>query len=154
MKKPNGLQLTSLHNENGISNRFDSHITPNPKSDAVMNNQFSISFEKINDKNTSSYIIGFNKNEIKYIAIQFMKLQYRKIQNIKFCNKQGAVVVKFINKDNFSLVIEDHTISLSQINIELITSFLLDSTDEYMNYDHIDIEFSAEQIDVCFMLIQ
>ena len=119
-----------------------------------MNNQFSISFEKINDKNTSSYIIGFNKNEIKDIAIQFMKVQYRKIQNIKFCNKQGAVVVKFINKDNFSLVIEDHTISLSQTNIGLITSFLLDSTNEYMNYDHIDIEFSAEQIDVCFMLIQ
>ena len=119
-----------------------------------MNNQFSISFEKINDKNTSSYIIGFHKNEIKDIAIQFIKLQYKKIENIRFSDKQGTVAVKFINKDNFSLVIENHTISLSQTNIELITSFLLDSTDEYMNYDHIDIEFSAEQIDVCFMLIQ
>ena len=85
-----------------------------------MNNQFSISFEKINDKNTSSYIIGFHKNEIKDIAIQFIKLQYKKIENIKFNDKQGAVVAKFVNKDNFSLVIENHTISLSKSTVSTL----------------------------------
>jgi hypothetical protein len=118
-----------------------------------MNNHFIISFEKIKDENLVSYILGFHKHEIKDIAIQFMKLQYKKLESIKFCDEKGAMVAKFINKAGFSLVIENDMLALSKTHIELITSFLLDSTDEYLNYDHIDIEFSEKQIDTCFAII-
>ena len=118
-----------------------------------MNYQFIISFEKIKDETSASYIIGFHKHNVKDIAIQFMKLQYKKLECIKFCDEKGDIIAKFINKDSLSLIIENHTTPLSKNNFELIMSFLLDSTDKYLNYDHIDIEFSEKQIDVCFMII-
>lgn len=57
-----------------------------------------------------------------------------------------------MNKNNLSLVIENHTVALTPTNVELITSFLLDSTDEYLNYDHVDVAFSAERMDACFTI--
>ena len=48
-----------------------------------MNAQFTVSFEKISDESLASYLIGFQKNDVKDIAIQFLKLQYKKIDKIK-----------------------------------------------------------------------
>ena len=48
------------------------------KGGVFMTNQFTVSFEKIWDESTTSYLIEFQKNDIKDIAIQFLKLQYRK----------------------------------------------------------------------------
>ena len=118
-----------------------------------MNYQLIISFKKIKDETSASYIIGFHKHNVKDIAIQFIKLQYKKLECVKFCDEKGDIIAKVVNKDSISLIVENHTIPLSKNNVELITSFLLDSTDEYLNYDHIDIEFSEKQIDVCFVII-
>ena len=118
-----------------------------------MTNQFTVSFEKICDESTTSYLIEFQKNDIKDIAIQFLKLQYRKIDKIKFCDNKKIAVAEFVNQDRFLLIVDDQTVTLNQTNIEVITSFLLDATEEYMNYDHIDFEFLKEKIDVCFMRI-
>ena len=118
-----------------------------------MINQFTVSFEKISEENATSHLIGIQKNDIKDIAIQFLKLQYRKIDKIKFCDNKKSVVAEFINQDQFLLIIKGQTITLSKTNIEVITSFLLDATEECMNYDHIDFEFPTENIDVCFMRI-
>ncbi len=123
------------------------------KGGVSMINQFTVSFERISDESATSYLIGFQKNDIKDIAIQFLKLQYRKIDKMKFCDNKKSIVVEFVNQARFLLVIDGHTIILSQTNIEVITSFLLDATEEYMNYDHIDFEFPTEKIDLCFMRI-
>ena len=53
-----------------------------------MNVQFTVAFEKISDESLASYLIGFQKNDVKDIAIQFLKLQYKKIDKIKFCDKK------------------------------------------------------------------
>ena len=47
-------------------------------------------------------------------------------------------------------------LSLTENNVELILSFLLDATEEYMVYDHIDLEFSVENktTDVCIAIKQ
>jgi len=118
-----------------------------------MINQFTVSFEKISDESVKSYLIGFQKNDIRDIAIQFLKIQYRKIDKIKFCDDKKATVAEFVNQDRLLLIVDGQTVTLNQTNIETITSFLLDAVEEYMNYDHIDFEFSKEMIDVCFMRI-
>ena len=118
-----------------------------------MTNQFTISYEKICDESAISYLIEFQKNDIKDIAIQFLKLQYRKIDKIKFCDNKKSAVAEFVNQDRFLLIIDGQTVTLSQPDIEVITSFLLDATEEYMNYNHIDFEFPTEKIDVCFTRI-
>ena len=118
-----------------------------------MTNQFTISYEKICDESGTSYLIEFQKNDIKDIAIQFLKLQYRKIDKIKFCDNKKSAVAEFVNQDRFLLIIDGQTVTLSQPDIEVITSFLLDATEEYMNYNHRDFEFPTEKIDVCFTRI-
>ena len=116
-----------------------------------MCNQFTVSFEIINEESSASCLIGLQKNDIKDIAIQFLKLQYRKIGKIKFCDNKKSVVAEFVNQDRVLLIVDGQIVTLSQTNIEFITSFLLDATEEYMNYDHIDFEFPIEKIYVCFM---
>ena len=118
-----------------------------------MNGRFTVSFEKISDEGSASYLIGLQKNDIKDIALQFFKLQYGKIDKIKFCDNKKYTVAEFVNQERFILIVDAQTVTLSQNNIELITSFLLDTTEEYINYDHIDFEFTTEKIDVCFMRI-
>ena len=118
-----------------------------------MTNRFTVSFEKISGESAISYLIELQKKDIKDIAIQFLKLQYRKIDKIKFCDNKKAVVAEFTNQGRFLFIVGTQTVTLSQSNIEVITSFLLDATEEYMNYDHIDLEFPTEKIDVCFMRI-
>ena len=118
-----------------------------------MTNRFTVSFDRINDGSTTSCLIGLQKNDIKDITIQFLKLQCRKIDKIKFCDNKESVVVEFVNQDRFLLIVDGQAVTLNQTNIEVIISFLLDATEEYMNYDHIDFEFLKEKIDVCFMRI-
>ena len=118
-----------------------------------MNAQFTVSFEKISDESLASYLIGFQKNDVKDIAIQFLKLQYKKIDKIKFCDNKKSAVAEVVNQDRLLLIVDGQAVTLSQTNIELILSFLLDATEEYMDYDHIDFEFPKEKIDVCFMKI-
>ena len=62
-----------------------------------MNAQFTVSFEKISDESLASYLIGFQKNDVKDIAIQFLKLQYKKIDKIKFCDNKKSTVAEFVN---------------------------------------------------------
>ena len=118
-----------------------------------MNAQFTVSFEKISDEGSASYLIGLQKNDIKDIALQFFKLQYGKIDKIKFCDNKKSTVAEFVNQDRFLLNVDGRSIILSRDNAEVITSFLLDAAEEYMNYDHIDFEFTTKKIDVCFMRI-
>ena len=118
-----------------------------------MCNQFTVSFEIINEKSSASCLIGLQKNDIKDIAIQFLKLQYRKIGKIKFCDNKKSVVAEFVNQDRFSLIVDGQEVTLSHTNLDVVISFLLDASEEYMDYDHIDFEFSKEKIDVCFMRI-
>ena len=118
-----------------------------------MNGRFTVSFEKISDEGSASYLIGLQKNDIKDIALQFFKLQYGKIDKIKFCDNKKSTVAEFVNQDRFLLNVDGRSIILSRDNAEVITSFLLDAVEEYMNYDHIDFEFTTEKIGVCFMRI-
>ena len=118
-----------------------------------MNGRFKVSFEKISDEGSASYLIGLQKNDIKDIALQFFKLQYGKIDKIKFCDNKKSTVAEFVNQDRFLLNVDGRSIILSRDNAEVITSFLLDAAEEDMNYDHIDFEFTTEKIDVCFMRI-
>ena len=118
-----------------------------------MNSQFTVSFEKISDESLASYLIGFQKNDVKDIAIQFLKLQYKKIDKIKFCDNNKSTVAEFVNQDRFSLIVDGQEVTLSHTNLDVVISFLLDASEEYMDYDHIDFEFSKEKIDVCFMRI-
>ena len=118
-----------------------------------MCNQFTVSFEIINEKSSASCLIGLQKNDIKDIAIQVLKLQYRKIGKIKFCDNKKSVVAEFVNQDRFSLIVDGQEVTLSHANLDVVISFLLDASEEYMDYDHIDFEFSKEKIDVCFMRI-
>ena len=118
-----------------------------------MTNRFTVSFDRTNDGSTASCLIGLQKNDIKDITIQFLKLQYRKIDKLKFCDNKESVVVEFVNQDRFLLIVDGQAVTLNQTNIEVITSFLLDATEEYMNYDHIDFEFPKQKVDVCFMRI-
>ena len=39
----------------------------------VMNNSFIVSYEKLSDEHITSYLIGFHRNDIKDILIQFLK---------------------------------------------------------------------------------
>ena len=118
-----------------------------------MNAQFTVSFEKISDESLASYLIGFQKNDVKDIAIQFLKLQYKKIDKIKFCDTKKSTVAEFVNQDRFSLIVDGKEVTLNHTNLDVVISFLLDASEEYMDYDHIDFEFSKEKIDVCFMRI-
>ena len=120
-----------------------------------MNNSFLVSVEKLDDEHMESYIIGFHNNDIKDITIQLLKLIYKKIDKVKFFNENKSTTVELVNKNQFVLILNNNQIPLSQNDIEVLTSFLLDSTDEYMAYDHIDLEFQIEntEIDVCFMRI-
>ena len=120
-----------------------------------MNNQFSGSYEKINFDNLTSYLIGFNREDIKDIVIQFLKLQNKKIEKIKFCNNSKSIVAELVNNEQFILILDEQKITLSQNDLDVILSFLLDATDEYMSYDHIDLDFKTENrtIDVCFKRI-
>ena len=70
-----------------------------------------------------------------------------------FCDNKESVVVEFVNQDRFLLIVDGQAVTLNQTNIEVIISFLLDATEEYMNYDHIDFEFPKQKVDVCFMRI-
>ena len=77
----------------------------------------------------------------------------RKIGKIKFCDNKKSVVAEFVNQDRFSLIVDGQEVTLSHTNFDVVISFLLDASEEYMDYDHIDFEFSKEKIDVCFMRI-
>ena len=119
----------------------------------MFNQQFMVSIERINDESTTSCLIGLQKNDVKDIAIQFLKLQYKKIDKIKFCDNKKSTVIEFVNQNRLLLIVDGQAVTLNRDNIEAITSFLLDATEEYMNYDHIDFEFPKEKIDICFMRI-
>ena len=118
-----------------------------------MNNSFVVSVEKLDDEHMESYTIRFRNNDIKDITIQLLKLIYKKINKVKFLDENKSTTVELVNKNQFVLILNNNQIPLSQNDIEVLTSFLLDSTDEYMAYDHIDLEFQIEntEIDICFM---
>ena len=118
-----------------------------------MKNQFSIQYESLVFDDCHSHIIGLSKPDIKDIAISLMKLVYGKIKKITFCssNKVTAEIIKY---DNLILSIDEEKIPLTQNDVELILSFFLDAIEEYMAYDHIDLEFTVENksIDVCISI--
>ena len=78
-------------------------------------------------------------------------VKHKLFTNSCFPNK--STTVELVNKNQFVLILNNNQIPLSQNDIDVLTSFLLDATDEYMAYDHIDLEFQIEntEIDVCFM---
>ena len=120
-----------------------------------MYNSFVASVEKLNDEHMESYMIGFHNNDIKDITIQLLKLIYKKIDKIKFLDEKKSTTIELANKKQFVLLLDNNQIPLSQNDIDVLTSFLLDATEEHMAYDHIDLEFQIEntEIDVCFMRI-
>ena len=63
------------------------------------------------------------------------------------------VIAELVNKNQLILVLNHNQIPLSQNDVEVLTSFFLDATDEYMEYDHIDFEFQTKtaEVNVCFM---
>lgn len=118
-----------------------------------MNNSFVVSFEKLNDEHTESYFIGFQGNDAKDLTIQFLKLIDKKINKIQFFNEKKSVIAELVNKNQLILVLNHNQIPLSQNDVEVLISFFLDATDEYMEYDHIDFEFQTKtaEVNVCFM---
>ena len=120
-----------------------------------MYNSFVASVEKLNGEHMESYMIGFHNNDIKDITIQLLKLIYKKIDKIKFLDEKKSTTIELANKKQFVLLLDNNQIPLSQNDIDVLTSFLLDATEEYMAYDHIDLEFQIEntEIDICFMRI-
>lgn len=118
-----------------------------------MNNQFSIQYESLVFDDYHSHIIGFSKPDIKDIAISLMKLVYGKIKKIALYNG-NRISAELIKRDNIVLSFDEKEITLTENNVELILSFLLDATEEYMAYDHIDLEFSVENksIDICLAI--
>ncbi len=120
-----------------------------------MNNSFIVSYEKLSDEHITSYLIGFHRNDIKDILIQFLKLSNKKIEKIKFFDEKKSAIAELINKNEFILILDDNKIPLSQNDVEVLTAFLLDATEEYIEYDHIDFEIQTDTdvVDVCFMRI-
>ncbi len=118
-----------------------------------MKNQFSIQYESLIFDDCHSHIIGFSKPDIKDIAISLMKLVYGKIKKITFCSS-NKVTAEIIKQDHLIISIDEEKIPLTQNDVELILSFFLDATEEYMAYDHIDLEFTVENksIDVCISI--
>ena len=118
-----------------------------------MKNQFSIQYESIIIDDSQSYIISLCPSDIKEIAISLMKLMYGKIKKIAFYNG-SRISAELIKRDNIVLSVDEKEITLTENNVELILSFLLDATEEYMTYDHIDLEFSLENksIDICLAI--
>lgn len=119
----------------------------------IKNNVFTVSFETFSDEQAVSYLIEFRKTDAKDLVVQFLKLQYGKIPKIKFCDRKGNAVSEWTCQDGLSWRIAHRTVALSQTAAEQITSFLLDATDEYMNYDHIDVTLPTDKIDVCLAII-
>jgi hypothetical protein len=67
----------------------------------------------------------------------------------------GFAVIKMRKcAPNLILSIVEEKIPLTQNDVELILSFFLDATEEYMAYDHIDLEFTIENksIDICIAI--
>ena len=118
-----------------------------------MNNSFVVSFERLNDGHMESYFIGLQGKDVKDLTIQFLKLIYKKIHKILFLNEKKTVIAELVNKNQLILVLNHTQIPLSQNDAEVLTSFFLDATDEYMEYDHIDFEFQTktDEVNVCFM---
>ena len=107
-----------------------------------MNAQFTVSFEKISDESLASYLIGFQKNDVKDIAIQFLKLQYKKIDKIKFCDNKKSTVAEFVNQDRFSLIVDGREVILSHTNLDVVISFLLDACDNAFSFEEMEIIFN------------
>ena len=78
-----------------------------------------------------------------------------KIKKIALYNG-NRISAELIRRDNIVLSVDEKELSLTENNVELILSFLLDATEEYMAYDHIDLEFSVENktTDVCIAITQ
>ena len=120
-----------------------------------MKNQFSIQYEFHTFDDSHSYIFSLCKTDTKDIAISLMKLMYGKIKKIALYNG-NRISAELIRRDNIVLSVDEKELSLTENNVELILSFLLDATEEYMAYDHIDLEFSVENktTDVCIAITQ
>lgn len=118
-----------------------------------MKNQFSIQYEFLTFDDSQSYIISLCASDIKEIAISLMKLIYGKIKKIALYNG-NRISAELIKRNNIVLSFDEKEITLTENNVELILSFLLDATEEYMAYDHIDLEFSVENksIDICLAI--
>ena len=118
-----------------------------------MNNSFVVSFERLNDGHMESYFIGLQGKDVKDLTIQFLKLIYKKIHKIPFLDEKKTVIAELVNKNQLILVLNHNQIPLSQNDVEVLTSFFLEATDEYMEYDHIDFEFQTKtaEVNVCFM---
>ena len=118
-----------------------------------MKNQFSIQYESLTFDDSHSYIFSLCKTDTKDIAISLMKLMYGKIKKITLYNG-NRISAELIRRDNIVLSVDEKELSLTENNVELILSFLLDATEEYMAYDHIDLEFSVENksIDICLAI--
>ena len=82
-----------------------------------------------------------------------MKLMYGKIKKIALYNG-NRISAELIKRNNIVLSFDEKEITLTENNVELILSFLLDATEEYMAYDHIDLEFFVENksIDICLAI--
>jgi len=120
-----------------------------------MKNQFSIQYESLTFDDSHSYIFSLCKTDTKDIAISLMKLMYGKIKKIALYNG-NRISAELIKRNNIVLSVNEKEISLTENNVELILSFLLDATEEYMAYDHIDLEFFVENksIDICIAIKQ
>ena len=118
-----------------------------------MKNQFSIQYESLTFDDSHSYIFSLCKTDTKDIAISLIKLMYGKIKKIALYNG-NRISAELIKRNNIVLSFDEKEITLTENNVELILSFLLDATEEYMAYDHIDLEFSVENksIDICLAI--
>ena len=119
-----------------------------------MTNHFTVSLEKFRGEDSVGYLIGIPQKDMKDLAVQFLKLQYGKLETIKLFDRSGADAFALIHRDRIAFPADGCTVSLGQTNVEFITSFLLDATDEYMNYDPIDLEFPTEKLDVSLVRIE
>ena len=120
-----------------------------------MKNIFSVQYEKLEFNRSRAYILGFSEDDIKDIIIELIKLEYDKGKKLVFIDDKNTVA-EIIKKKHTFLSLDGAKIALTENDLSLIMSFLLDATEEYMSYDHIDLELSSEDqaVEVCIKINQ
>ncbi len=120
-----------------------------------MKNKLLIQYEKLEFDTGYAYILGLSKDHIKAIALELMKLEYNKIKTLVFSDGKSTVA-EIVKKEKAVLSIDGSQLTLTDNDLSLIMSFLLDATEEYLSYDHIDLELSEgnKTFDICIKVNQ
>lgn len=87
------------------------------------------------------------KEDVPQIVVQCLKLKTNKLKKTLLKDVKNDMEVIITYSDNkYCMTIGASDLFLHSENLDLVTSFLLDCTEEYVRYNHIDFEISTGKV--------